>query len=413
MIGWLRHKQTNNQPTSYATLPAISLATAAGSLNNSYYHGIYQNGAEIAGGYLQGILGSGTVSPTTDAISAAQQFLDAHENIYAGYGEYTGTWGKFGLLVGVRVEHTKGRTSAFNTTTDANGNTKVASSPGQNSYTNFFPSVQMKYAFEQSLIARATYSSTIARPGFNQLSAALAVDLGAHTVTLGNPFLKPARSDSFDVTIEKYLGGAGIISAGLFYKSISNYILPNVINDPAALAAALANPAISNYSGTKAIYSFSNAGNAYSRGAEISFDHRFHELPGLLGGLGVSANFTYIDSRVQIRPGEYSRLPSSSQYTYNAAVFYEKGPLNLRLAVYSTSTDLFGIGQNTSGDVYNSARTSMDFGGSFALSKHGALYFSAKNLLNTPHEFYQGQSNRPIQREFYGQTYQIGVRFDY
>ncbi len=30
-----------------------------------------------------------------------------------------------------------------------------------------------------------------------------------------------------------------------------------------------------------------------------------------------------------------------------------------------------------------------------------------------PHKFYQGSFERVIQREFYGQTYQVGVRFDY
>ena len=37
------------------------------------------------------------------------------------------------------------------------------------------------------MIARATYSSTIARPGFNQSNVALAVDLGSGLVTQGNP----------------------------------------------------------------------------------------------------------------------------------------------------------------------------------------------------------------------------------
>jgi hypothetical protein len=31
----------------------------------------------------------------------------------------------------------------------------------------------------------------------------------------------------------------------------------------------------------------------------------------------------------------------------------------------------------------------------------------------TPHTFYQGTPERVIQREFYRQTYLLGVRFDY
>ena len=63
--------------------------------------------------------------------------------------------------------------------------------------------------------------------------------------------------------------------------------------------------------------------------------------------------------------------------------------------------------------MWNDTRTSMDFGGSYAFSEHWSVYFNAKNLLNTPHTFYQGTPDRPIQREFYEQTYQLGVRVNY
>jgi outer membrane receptor protein involved in Fe transport len=55
----------------------------------------------------------------------------------------------------------------------------------------------------------------------------------------------------------------------------------------------------------------------------------------------------------------------------------------------------------------------MDLGASYAFTKSLSFYFNAKNLLNTPHAFYEGSPDRPIQREFYGQTYQAGVRFDF
>ena len=59
------------------------------------------------------------------------------------------------------------------------------------------------------------------------------------------------------------------------------------------------------------------------------------------------------------------------------------------------------------------ARTSLDFGVSYKLSKNFTAYFNAKSLLNTPHAFYQGTKDRPIQREFYKETFQGGVRFEF
>jgi outer membrane receptor protein involved in Fe transport len=85
----------------------------------------------------------------------------------------------------------------------------------------------------------------------------------------------------------------------------------------------------------------------------------------------------------------------------------------VRLAAYSVSADLFAIGSNRSSDVYNAKRTSMDFGSSYAINDKLAVYFNVKNLLNTPHAFYQGTPDRPIQREFYRQDYLFGIRYDF
>lgn len=57
--------------------------------------------------------------------------------------------------------------------------------------------------------------------------------------------------------------------------------------------------------------------------------------------------------------------------------------------------------------------TSMDPAASYQFAGPWSIYFYAKNLLDTPHTFYQGTSNRPIQREFYGLTYLTGVRFEF
>jgi TonB-dependent receptor len=404
----LRHKQQTSQPYSGYATPNLLLSSIATGPNEIYYASRYQQGPDIPIGVLQTMLGAGTQT-TGDLLASEQQYLDAKENVYAGYAEYQMTIGKWGIVAGARVEHTRDTSHAFATGNDKNGNPFVNPSSAQASYTNVFPGVQARYELAPDLIARATYSSTIARPGFNQSNAALTIDLGSGTVTKGNPDLKPAYANSFDVSIEKYLGNGGILSLGLFDKEIKNYIVANT----------LANQTLPNnglYPGNTQpfrIFTFSNASSSYVRGIEVNWEQRFTRLPGLWNGLGAGLNYTYVDSRFQIRPGEYSLLPSTSQNTWNATIFYERAGLNLRLAAYSTSHDLFGIGADKTGDVFNATRTSMDFGGSYAVTESWSIYVNAKNLLNTPHAFYQGTVARPIQREFYGQTYQFGVRFDF
>lgn len=406
----IRKKQTNAPSFSYPNLPAVgpSLTAYASSGNETFYNGQYQNGVDILPGALQSTFGPG-VTTANDVLAAQQQYLNAYEDVYAGYAQYEADFGKLHALVGVRMEKTHDRSNAFATQTDTFGNTTVTPVSGRADYTNWFPSAQFKYEIIPDLQARFAYSTSLARPGFNQSIPAIAVDLGANTITQGNPALKPATANNFDFTIEKYLGDSGIISIGFFDKQFSNYIVPRTVPYSSL-------PPIAGFNfngGALKSLTFVNAPSAYARGIEVNFDHRFRKLPGLLSGLGVAANFTYVDSRFEIRPGEFTSLPSTSKYTWNAAIFYEKGPINLRLGVYSVSADLFAIGGGKSSDVYNDKRTSLDFGGSYAVNRHWTAYFAAKNLTDTPHTFYQGTPDRPIQREFYGPTYTAGIRFNY
>ena len=102
--------------------------------------------------------------------------------------------------------------------------THVCASNRDRSYTNYFPSIQARYEIEPDLIARAAISSTIARPGFQQVTAATTVDASGN-ITTGNPNLKPTTATGLDLAIEKYLPHAGVASLGLFAKDIKNYIV--------------------------------------------------------------------------------------------------------------------------------------------------------------------------------------------
>jgi TonB-dependent receptor len=401
----LRKKRTTANSLSYPNIPPatpVLLSTAASSGPETYYNNRYPIGVDIAPGYLQANFGPGVVSPS-DVLSDLAQFLDAKENVYAAYGQYQMNRGPFGLVGGVRVERTTDKSNAFQEVTDAAGNTTASPVAASKSYTNAFPSLQAKYEIQPKLITRATWSSTLARPGFNQSNVSKTIDYGSNQVTVGNPDLKPATANSFDLTIEKYLASAGILSLGIFDKEFKNYIVPNQTGFESLPGAAQ----------PLRVFTFNNAGKSHARGAEFNWEQRFKDLPGFLGGLGASANYTFVDSRFEIRPGEFSTLPSASKNTWNAAAFYEQYGLGLRVVAYSTSADLFSIGNQKSADVWNATRTSMDFGSTYAFTEHWTAYFNAKNLLDTPHKFYQGTYERVIQREFYGQTYQLGVRFDY
>lgn len=411
----------------YSLARSTTLTTAGQSLSQflgdgpftAYYNGLYNIGYAANAQAL-----ATNFAPQIAAISPLgindTQF-DDHEDIYAGYAQYSGKIGEhLNVLAGVRIEHTKSSLGGLLTNTDKSGNTTTAFTTIPSSYTNVFPTVQFRYDFNKRLIARATYSTGIARPGFNQTVLNGSIDSSggpngtAGVVTGGNPSLKPTTGNNFDLSLEYYLPHSGIISVGLFDKEFNNFVIQNNFIGPFS-----ANGVSGNYT----FQSFQNVSGAYARGVEFAFVDKFTGLPSPLDGLGVDLNASYVDSSVAIHHPTatttvYGQLPGTFEFSGNGAIFYEKGPIDLRLSMQYESKVLFAVGSvagqtgyaGISNDSYQDKRVTLDLAGSYQITPNVKFYASVKNLTDAPLRFYEGTSNRPIQREFYGQTYEAGIK---
>lgn len=373
----------------------------------NYYGGLYPNGP-FANIYAINALFVANI-PTLPP-SIGRDFKD-QENVYAGYVMYTTTIGKLGVLAGVRVEDTQATYGNFLTITDSSGNSTVSFVYNRRSYLNAFPTVQFKYAATDQLQIRATYSTGIARPGFTQAGGNAGVDFTTSPrpqYAAGNPNLKPITGNNFDVDVEYYLPNGGIIQVGAFDKEFKNYIFRHArinVSDPIFLGQA------------GDFISYDNE-SAYARGIEAAFHQKFSTLPGLLGGLGLDANVTLVKSSFleydsSVSPSgkaQYGSLPGTSKITWNLSGFYEAHGLQLRLATEYVGHSLFGLNGDQSLDTIQDNRLNLDFTSSYKFTHNLTGYFNVKNLLDTPLRYYEGATNRPIQREIYGQTYEFGIR---
>lgn len=364
-----------------------------------FYHDHYDIGPFIDRGAIAASFGSQIAVPP---LGRSDMEFDDHEDVGAAYAQYKATVASLGILAGARVEHTNASYGGWVDVTDASGTTTSQYNTLRKSYTNVFPTVQLRYEFTPQLVGRATYSTALARPGFLQTIQRGQVDIGNQVVTTGNPNLKPTYGQNFDASLEYYLRDSGVISLGAFDKQFKDYIVARTFRAPYPP------------SGTNATFlyqSFENVSGAYARGLEASFVDHFRSLPRPFDGLGIDSNVTYVKSGVTLRGGEPKRLlPGTSPWTGNLALTYEKGPIQLRLAGEYVGHTLFGIGGSTATDVYQEARATLDFYADYDVSRKLSVYFTAKNLLNTPLKFYERDPNRPIQREFYLQTYEAGVK---
>ncbi|MDE2082049.1 MAG: TonB-dependent receptor [Burkholderiales bacterium] len=404
-VGARRRRFSQDVSVYNATqLPVLPLTQAVAGPGVTYYDGHYAMGPLIEPGAVQAAFAAGTGfanDPVADAATAAQSTYAVHEDVYALYGQYQSGYGKLGVFTGARIEATRTQFDAFN----VNSNSSIVPTSSRHSYTDLLPSLQLRYEFTPTLLGRAIYSSTIGRPGYNQQSPALNINLPANLVSQGNPDIRPLHSHNLDFSIENYLPGGGILSAGFFYKDLKDYIVPLVTTQTYPNQGLFA-----GFTGPVSVITFKNGAPARITGVEFEYAQRFRGLPGWLQGLGTTVNWTGTSSRIEIRPGETTALPSTARTTANAILSYERrDAYDLELGANYISRNLFAIGGDAASDVYSEARFSLDFGSRYHLSKTFSVYFNAKNLTNTPLKFTLGSSDRPIQRETYGRTFQFGV----
>ncbi|MGV8837235.1 TonB-dependent receptor [Cellvibrio sp.] len=102
-------------------------------------------------------------------------------------------------------------------------------------YDNLLPSVDFDIALTSEIKARASYSTTISRAGYGNLTSGATISatgglnqptgLGGQPVASSqNPALLPLESDNFDVSVEYYFDDASYVSIGFFEKHVENFI---------------------------------------------------------------------------------------------------------------------------------------------------------------------------------------------
>lgn len=106
-------------------------------------------------------------------------------------------------------------------------------------YDNVLPSLDVSVNLTDDLVARASFSNTIGRPGYGNLIAARSVQNPGRPTALGgdrpsasegNPALEPLESRNIDLSLEYYYGNSSYVSAGYYEKKIENFVGTTVVD---------------------------------------------------------------------------------------------------------------------------------------------------------------------------------------
>ena len=376
-------------------------------------------------------LGSLTMNPTQagayELYEEASGNYKASEKITSAYLRFDQQLGsKLDMVLGLRMEHTALNYNGFNWVVDNLEDEQgrlEATGEKKNDYTNWLPSILMKYNATDDLKFRASFTKTLSRPKYSALVPCIHYNIAEEEARFGNANLKPTTSYNFDLSGEYYFESVGLVSLGFFYKNVKDVIADEKwksTNDPNIPAGLL------NEDGEPVKYEITKPINAYDAdlfGLEFAYQRDFGFIAQALKCIGFYGTYTYTHSSTKnhqfehrtMEEGEDIKMTGSPEHTANASLYFEKKGLNVRLSYNFASEFVDEFGTVASLDRYYDkvnyldANASYTFGDKFKTT----FYVEANNLLNQPLRYYQGTKDRTMQEEYYGVRLNAGVKINF
>ncbi|WP_214070392.1 TonB-dependent receptor [Mucilaginibacter sp. dw_454] len=319
----------------------------------------------------------------------------AFEDITAGYAEFKLSLNKLDIFGGVREENTS---QGFDYATFI----PTAENAVRKNYTDVLPSLQLNYKLNAKTNIRASYFKSLSRPNYYEL-VPYNIQGTNGTSETGNPNLKHATADNFDLRYELYPKDDEQLFISGFYKKLY---------DPIELE-------LTGFGGGDITYKPTNiAPEATIEGVELVYTKYF-------GRIGVSANYAYIYSNVTslkdfpdttqkntaVGKLESRPLQGQTKNSANASLMYRDGAhkVFVQLAYQYIGTTLSQVYNNYGYDYYHQPQSFLALSGEKGVGKHFTLFGKFNNLLNTPTT--TTINNITVGRDIYKANYNIGLRY--
>ncbi len=267
---------------------------------------------------------------------------------------------------------------------------------------HFFPSANLIYAVQDDQNMRGSYSRTIARPSFKELSFAQILDPVSNRIFNGGLFtygddwdgnLKETLISNYDLRWEKFLNRGQLISVSAFYKTFENPI--ELVRIPQAVTTNEFQPR--------------NVGDGTVFGFELEFKKSLDFISDAFSNLSVNGNFTLVESSIEMTDVEFTSrknfekdgenitntrdMAGQAPWIVNAGLSYNNLVDGLDAGFFYNvkGATLTVVGGGLFPDVYSEPFHSLNFNMNkrFGKDQRASLNVSVTNLLNdVREEFY-------------------------
>jgi TonB-dependent receptor len=272
-------------------------------------------------------------------------------------------------------------------------------------YTDILPSLNVRLDLKDNLLLRFGASRVMSRPTLTDLSPAQTIltNQGNEQIKHGNPDLKPFRASQLEWDLEWYIDRYSALTGGVFYKSIDSFVAQTTT--PQKVDQVVFQVTVP-----------SNGKGATVKGLELNYRQAFSMLPAPFDGLGMEANYTYSDSDADYAngvTGQHYGLEGLSKNSYSLVTYYERGPIQARVA-YTWRDKFLALANGRNGlPLYADAYGQLDASATWNIASGFSIVASGLNLGDTREFDYQVRPSLPFSYADTGRRFSLGARYRY
>lgn len=220
-------------------------------------------------------------------------------------------------------------------------------------YWDLLPSINLSLRMPGDWVIRAGAARQVQRPRLDDMRVSQGYGYNPQERIItgggGNPFLRPIRSNSFDLTLEKYFGRAGYIAAQGFYKDLKSFVYNQTIPfDYAGFPTPTGTPPGTPTLGRADVPINGEGGSIY--GVELAATLPLNTFVSFLDGFGVTGGGSWTKTQIKPTPTAPAEdIPGYSKWVINGTAYFEKWGFSARGSARYRSTfvgELSGFGGN-------------------------------------------------------------------
>ncbi len=259
-------------------------------------------------------------------------------------------------------------------------------------YFDILPSLNLVVDLDDDLIMRISAARVMSRPDYADMTSSTSYNTETQTGTGGNSQIDPYRATQFDLGLEWYFSDTGLLSGAFFHKDIQSFIDATASLEVHEGVEILINRPVNGKGGT-------------IQGLEFGYQQELYQ------GIGVSANYTYVDGEAKDADGNDVVIPGNSEHTVNVSAYYENIDFSARVAYnYRTGYD---TGKGWPGYVDDYGQ--LDANVMYNINENISLVLEAVNLTDEQTFSYQEKGVKQALTGLYadGRRFVAGLRFNF